>query len=163
MTIQDDGPGVGGSVTRYTQRGYPAARVVAARVHLHFAQHLNTEDGAEDCEIASCPDIEAIEEIIDVAFWASLHREESYTPRLSLAFVSPAQVNMPLILERPVPLASHPLARLGPAVDRPGIHLCVWRNQGDLRVWGAARNLPRSCFVLEVVAPGLLVIKHSGG
>ena len=161
--MQDDGPGDGESVTRDTRPGYPAARVVAARIHPHFAQHLSTKDGEEEGEIASCPDIDAIEEIVDVAFWASLRREETYTPRLSLAFVSSAQVNMPLIFERPVPLASHPLARLGPAVDRPGIHLCVWRQHGALQVWGATRNLPQYCFVLEVVASGLLVIKRSGG
>jgi hypothetical protein len=72
-------------------------------------------------------------------------------------------VDLPLIFERPVPLESQPLTRLGPAVERPGIHLCVWRRQGDLWVWGATRNLPQFCFVLEVVAPGLLVIKDSRG
>ncbi len=70
---------------------------------------------------------------------------------------------MPLIFERPVPLASQALTRLGPAVERPGIHLCVSRQNGDLCVWGATRSLPQSCFVLEVVAPGLLVIKYSRG
>ncbi len=104
-----------------------------------------------------------IEAIIDVAFWASLRREETYTPRISLAFVEPSQLNMPLMFERPVPLASQPLTRLGPAVERPGVHLCVRRRQGELEVWGAARHLPQSCFVLEVVAPGLLVLKNSRG
>ena len=28
---------------------------------------------------------------------------------------------------------------------------------------GATRKLPASCFVLEILAPGLLVIKHSRG
>jgi hypothetical protein len=70
---------------------------------------------------------------------------------------------MPLVFERSVPLESQPLTRLGPAVERPGVHLCVSRRNGDLAVWGAARKLPQFCFVLEVVAPGLLVIKHSRG
>ncbi len=101
--------------------------------------------------------------MIDVAFWASLRREETYTPRVSLAFVEPSQVNLPLMFEKPVPLASQSLTRLGPAVERPGVHLCVRRSQGDLEVWGAARHLPQACFVLEVVAPGLLVLKNSRG
>jgi hypothetical protein len=126
------------------QPAYPAARAAAARIHTHYG-----------------PDVETIEAIIDVAFWASLRREEIYTPRISLAFVAPGQLQSPLIFERPVPLASQPLARLGPAVERPGIHLCVWREAGNLMVWGATRSLPQSCFVLEVVAPGLLVIKRS--
>jgi hypothetical protein len=32
-----------------------------------------------------------------------------------------------------------------------------------LNVWGATRDVPPACFVLEVIAPGLLVIKHSRG
>jgi hypothetical protein len=39
------------------------------------------------------------------------------------------------------------------------MHLGVWRNSGDLCVWGATRDIPALCFVLEVSAPGLLVIK----
>jgi len=53
------------------------------------------------------------------------------------------------------------LTGLGPAVERPGIHLGVWRDGEQLFVWGAPRDLPPFCAVLEVVAPGLLVVKHS--
>ncbi len=143
---------------------YPAARAAAARVYPHYAQHLATAGDEEKRKLERLPNVETIEAIIDVAFWASLRREETYTPRISLAFVAPGQVDLPLIFERPVPLASEPLTRLGPAVERHGIHLCVRRQEnGDLMVWGASRNLPESCFVLEVVAPGLLVLKHSRG
>ncbi|MGA2711715.1 MAG: putative sensor domain DACNV-containing protein [Bryobacteraceae bacterium] len=138
-----------------THPAYPAARVAALRVHPHYAQHL--------AETELLPDTETIEAMIDVAFWASLRREETYTPRVSLAFVPPAHVDLPLVFEQPIPLASQPLTRMGPAVERPGIHLCVCRRNGDLLVWGAARSLPPFCFVLEVVAPGLLVIKHGRG
>jgi hypothetical protein len=124
-------------------------------VHPHFARHSGGLD--------LLPDVAAIEAIIDVAFWASLRREETLTPKISLAFVEPAQVVLAVIFERPVPLAAQPLTRLGPAVDRPGIHLCVARQEGELVVWGATRVLPQFCFVLEVVAPGLLVLKHSRG
>lgn len=139
-----------------TEPAYPAARAAALRIHARFDQQ---GDGITEL----LPDVETIESMIDVAFWASLRREEIYTPRVSLAFVAPTQVQMPLVLERPVRLASQALTRLGPAVERPGIHLCVSRQDGDLRVWGTTRSLPQSCFVLEVVAPGLLVIKYSRG
>jgi len=66
-----------------------------------------------------------------------------------------------LTFERRLPLAAQPLTRLAPAVERPGIHLGVWRDDAQFFVWGATRNLPASCAVLEVVAPGLLVVKHS--
>jgi hypothetical protein len=36
----------------------------------------------------------------------------------------------------------------------------VWRYGGELYVWGATRLVPTWCFVLEVVAPGLLVVKY---
>ncbi|MEP6716026.1 MAG: putative sensor domain DACNV-containing protein [Terriglobia bacterium] len=137
------------------QPAYPAARAAALKVHPHFARH-----GAP---YGPVPDVEAMEAIIDAAFWASLRREENITPRISLAFVSEAQLNLSMIFARPVALASQALTRLGPAVERPGIHLCVSRHDGELMVWGAARKLPPLCFVLEVVAPGLLVLKHSRG
>src|SRR6185436_4947503 len=43
------------------------------------------------------------------------------------------------------------------------IHLGVWHEGDDLRVWGTTRTIPTFCFVLEVVEPGLLVIKHHRG
>jgi hypothetical protein len=101
--------------------------------------------------------------MIEAAFWASLRREEGYMPRISLAFVAPETVNWPLKFERRLPLAAPPLTRLAPAAERPGIHLGVWRDGGHFFVWGATRNLPPYCLVLEVIAPGLLVVKHSRG
>ena len=64
-----------------------------------------------------------------------------------------------LRLERPFPPES--LTRVSPAVLRPGIHLGIHRQSDELWVWGATRNLPPYSFVLEVIAPGLLVVKHS--
>ena len=116
---------------------------------------------AEDA--AAVPDTAAIEAIIEAAFWASLRREEGYMPRISLAFVAPETVKSPLEFERRLPLAAQPLTRLAPAVERPGIHLGVWRDGEQFFVWGATRNLPAFCLVLEVIAPGLLVVKHSRG
>jgi hypothetical protein len=164
MAIPHDGRSDGRSIPGDKQPGYPAARSVAGRVHPHFALHLARKKSEEGKNVAFLPELEDIEAIIDVAFWASLRREETYTPRISLAFVSPRQLEAPLTFERPVPFASNALTRIGPAVERPGIHLGVWRQHGDdLLVWGATRDLPESCFVLEVVSPGLLLIKRSRG
>src|SRR6185369_4412609 len=52
---------------------------------------------------------------------------------------------------------------LSPAVERPGIHLGVWRDARGLHVWGTTRVLPAFCFVVEVAAAGLLVVKHRRG
>ena len=63
----------------------------------------------------------------------------------------------------PLPLSAAALARLGPAVERPGVHLGVWRGPDGLHVWGLTWAVPAFCFVLEVIAPGVLVLKHGHG
>ena len=110
---------------------------------------------------ASKPNSAAIEEIISMAFWASLRREEGRSPKISLAFLPPEKSPAPVIFESSLPLEPEVLARLAPAVERPGIHLGVWSFGDQLCVWGTTRIVPIWCFVLEVVAPGLLhVVKY---
>jgi hypothetical protein len=118
----------------------------------YFGRHASAETPA--------PDADAIEAMVDAAFWASLRREEGYVPRISLTFLRPEQTLSPLIFERPLPLSAVALSKLSPAVERPGIHLGVWRDQDQLTVWGTTKEIPTFCFVLEVIAPGLLVVKH---
>jgi hypothetical protein len=134
---------------------------VAGLVADHFSRHLATTriDGTA---YATAPDAGVIEAIVEAAFWASLRREEGYTPTVSLAYLSPEQSQRPLRFEQPLQLAAGPLTRLAPAVERPGVHLGVWRLGPELRVWGVSRTLLPFCFVLEVVGPGLLVVKHRG-
>jgi hypothetical protein len=146
-----------------TEPTYPAARTVAATVQTHFARHLAAASQHEPHELASQPDAQAIEAIINVAFWASLRREEGFSPKISLAFLPPEQAGQAMRFEQQLPLTPAALSRLAPAVERPGIHLGVWRNPDELRVWGTTRTIPRLCFVLEVIEPGLLVIKYRRG
>lgn len=136
---------------------YPAARSFAARLEAHFAGHAAAARGPA---AAVPPDALAIEALIDAGFWASLQREEGYAPEISLAFLPPERAVRPLLLAPPLPLGPRALAQLAPAVERPGIHLGVWRLGGELVVWGTTRAIPTFCFVLEVIAPGLLVVKH---
>ncbi len=140
---------------------YPAARQAAARICFHFERHLSGFAPHQSGTASEAPDAAAVEAMIEAAFWASLRREEGYIPRISLAFVAPEAVSQPLRFERQLPLAAQPLTRLAPAVEHPGIHLGVWRDSGRFVVWGATRNVPPFCLVLEVIAPGLLVVKHS--
>ena len=138
---------------------YPAARTYAARLADHFVRHTAAaEHAVPACAVP--PDVRAIAALVDAAFWASLQREEGYTPEISLAFLPPGRAVHPLVLEHPLPLGPRALARLSPAVQRPGIHLGVWRDRGDLFVWGTTRAIPSYCFVVEVLGPGLLVVKH---
>lgn len=146
-----------------TEPAYPAARLVAATVQKHFARHLAAAREQGQQELASQPDTQTIEEIIDAAFWASLRREEGYAPKISLALLPPEQAGQPLMFEQRLPLYPSALTRLAPAVERPGIHLGVWRYGEQLSVWGTTRTIPGLSFVLEVIQPGLLVIKSRRG
>ncbi|MBD0325173.1 MAG: hypothetical protein ICV68_02010 [Pyrinomonadaceae bacterium] len=146
-----------------TGPSYPAARAIADTLQSHFARHIAKAHQQGQHELATQPDAQAIEAIIDATFWASLMREEGYSPKISLAFLSAEQAGQPLKFEQQLPLTPAALSRLAPAVERPGIHLGVWRDGNELCVWGTTRTIPRFCFVLEVIEPGLLVIKYRRG
>jgi hypothetical protein len=139
---------------------YPAAQAVAAKMERYFRRQVL--DGGESARLleSRLPNAADIEGIIDAAFWASLRREEGYEPKISLSFLRPEHTLAPLTFERPIPLGPATLAKLAPAVERPGIHLGVWRDGDALSVWGTTRDIPTYGFVLEVVDPGLLVVKH---
>ncbi len=142
---------------------YPAARAAADRVRAHLLRQHEQARLHGVTPVAPEPDAEAIETIADAAFWASLRREEGRSPKISLAFLPPSATTQPLLFERQLPLSAAGLAKLAPAVERPGIHLGVWRDRGgEFRVWGTTRRLPALCFVVEVVTSGLLVVKHRG-
>lgn len=143
-----------------TEPAYPAARIVSQTVETYFARELLAAEEKGLDNLAPAPDAETIEIIIDALFWASLRREETYSPKISLAFLPPAQAKQPLRFERELPLTPASLAKLAPAVERPGIHLGVWRHEGQLCLWGTTRSIPTFCFVLEVIEPGLLVVKY---
>lgn len=146
-----------------TRASYHAARAVAETVQTHFARHNAAARQQGQQELAPQPDARVIEAIIDTAFWASLRREEGYSPKISLAFLPPEQAGQPLRFEQFLPLTPAALSRLAPAVERPGIHLGVWRIRDQMCVWGTTRTIPKLCFVLEVIEPGLLVVKYRRG
>src|SRR4030095_13306773 len=66
----------------------------------------------------------------------------------------------PLLFASKLPLAPAVLSKVAPAVERPGIHLGVWRGRDEFYVWGTTREVPAFCLVVEVVASGLIVVKH---
>jgi len=140
---------------------YIPARMVAANIETHFSVHLDNarENGVDN--LAHKPEASIIESVIDVAFWASLGKEEGHPPKISIAILKPDQASHPLIFGNRIRLTPHNLVKLAPAVESPGIHLGVWLENDELYVWGTTLTIPGICFVLEVVEPGLLVIKHS--
>jgi hypothetical protein len=140
---------------------YIAARMVAPTIELHFARHLAAARQAGNKNLAVTPQANIIEAIIDVSFWASLGREEGHSPKISIALLPPEQAGQPLVFGNRLRLTPQNLTKLAPAVESPGIHLGVWYDDDELYVWGTTLVIPNICFVLEVIEPGLLVIKHS--
>jgi hypothetical protein len=133
---------------------YKAATAAANRIQRYLTESPQTSG-------AMAPDAATVATLINAAFWTSLLREEIYTPRISFAFVSPDLVTHPLSFSTSIALEPRELTKLAAAVERSGIHLCVWPTPEGLRVWGIARQLPPLSLVLEIVIPGLLVVKRS--
>src|SRR5262249_42733709 len=105
---------------------YPAARLVASKVHSHLKKHHESARKSGRNPTATIPDADVIETMVDAAFWASLKREEIYNPKISLAFLSSEQTIQPMLFERSLSLKPIALSRVAPAVERPGTHLGVW-------------------------------------
>jgi hypothetical protein len=130
--------------------GYPAATVVAPELAYHLALHLDSARARGLREFAPQADVPTLEALIDVAFWASLRREEGRSPMISLAYLPPEQAGHAMAFQRPLPLTAPGLSKLAPAVERAGIHLGVWCIDGTLSVWGTTRGVPSMTLVLEV-------------
>jgi len=143
-----------------SEPSYLPARMVALKIEAHLLRHLELARQLDEQDLACVPSVSVIESIVDIAFWASLRREEGHPPKISLAFLPPEQAGKPLIFENKLRLTPRNLTKLAPAVEHPGIHLGVWYDGDSLSVWGTTHAIPGICFVLEVVEPGLLVIKH---
>lgn len=139
---------------------YQAASIAAPAIENHFSKLLQAAFLQGKKDLAPEPPLKVIEAIIDVAFWASLRKEEGNPPKISLAYVPPLFAGQPLVFEEAIPISPHILTKLAPAVERSGIHLGVWDDGDGLYIWGTTRHIPDCCFVLEVVEPGLLVVKH---
>jgi hypothetical protein len=139
---------------------YTAARIAAPRIESYFNDHADAF-GVIDRSVLA--DRDTIERIVDAAFWTSLRREEGFVARISVTYVAPAGAQDAVAFERPLSLTPESLARIAPAVERPGVHLAVYEVGGDLMVWGTVRQIPTFALVVEVAAPGLLVVKHHRG
>jgi hypothetical protein len=139
---------------------YKAAQAVASDIEAHFVQHLSEMKKSGNETAPPLPKSKTIEQIIDIAFWASLLKEEGKSPKISLVLLPPDRVAQPLVFAEQIILSPHSLIKLSPGFERPGIHLGVWHDKGELYVWGATNTIPCYCFVLNVPEPGLLVIKH---
>ena len=140
---------------------YQAAKNVSHTIEQHFRFHIETATAEGELNLAPQPSADTIEWILDVAFWASLRKEEGYSPKISIAFVPPHQTNQALVFAHKLPLSVAALTKLAPGVERAGVHVGVWREEnGELFIWGTTLSIPNYCLVVDVSEPGLLVVKH---
>jgi hypothetical protein len=139
---------------------YQAALSASEILETHFNNLIGDAIAKGESNIAAKPSKEVIEQIINVAFWASLRKEEGNSPKISISFISPEEAEQPLLFGVRLPFNNDSLTKLAPGIERPGVHLGVWEENGLLFIWGTTLNIPDYCFVLDVSEPGLLVIKH---
>lgn len=139
---------------------YQAAKIVAPTIEKLFAQQIHAAAGSEEAEKASLAQAYLIEAVIDVAFWASLRKEEGRSPKISIALMPPDKSEQPLLFYKRLKFTTDIIVKLAPAIESPGTHLGVWHTGDELYIWGTTRFVPGFCFICEVVEPGLLVIKH---
>lgn len=140
---------------------YQAAKTVSKPIEEHFSFHLESAAIAGELNLAPQPSSVTIEWILDAAFWASLRKEEGYSPKISIAFAAPHQTSQAVVFAQKLPLNATVLTKLAPGVERAGVHIGVWQEEnGDLFIWGTTLSLPNYCLVVDVSEPGLLVVKH---
>ncbi len=139
---------------------YQAANLIAPSIERHFLQHNAEAVQAGEVDLAPVPPLPVIQTIIDVGFWASLRKEEGHSPKISIAYLPPEKAGDPLIFRNKLSLTPDALTKLAPGIERAGIHLGVWHFGNSLCIWGTTRSIPSFCFTLELVEPGLLVVKH---
>ncbi len=140
---------------------YPAAHAVAAPVAAHFARHIERTASAGERR-ARCArpmrrpwNRSSTRRSGPACGVKKARRRASRWPSCR-----PSAPGIALVFEQRLALGPAMLAKVAPAVERPGIHLGVWREGGDYHVWGTTRDVPAFCLVVEVVASGLLVVKH---
>ncbi|HZY37418.1 MAG TPA: hypothetical protein VFE53_12250, partial [Mucilaginibacter sp.] len=78
---------------------YQAAATSAPVIESHFARLLETAALQGETDLAPAPSLKVISSVIDVAFWASLRKEEGRSPKISLAYLPPALAGQPLVFE----------------------------------------------------------------
>ena len=139
---------------------YQAAKLIAPKVEAIFAAHLAAAREKGEDDLAPLPTANVVESILDATFWASLRKEEGHSPKISLAFLPPQQAGNPLLFKQRLPLNPGVLTKLAPGIERAGIHLGIWEEEGELYIWGTTVSIPNFCFVVDVSEPALLVIKH---
>ncbi|UKJ05918.1 putative sensor domain DACNV-containing protein [Solitalea lacus] len=143
-----------------SEPSYLAARIAAPYIEKHFENHQSEALISNQSHLVVAPSSQMIETVIDTSFWASLRHEEGIPPKFSIVLLPPELVDNPIVFEHKIRLTPKNITKLAPALEGPGIHLGVWFEDNEMFIWGTVFTISLLCLVLEVIEPGLLVIKH---
>ncbi len=111
---------------------YQEAKSASTYLEAHFKNLITSALEKGEQKVAPAPDSATIEGIINVAFWASLRKEEGQSPKISIAFLSPEEAEQPLSFGVRLPFNTDTIVKLAPGIERPGVHLAIWVDNGAL-------------------------------
>lgn len=113
-------------------------------------------------ELSNLPSPQILLEIISVAFWASLTREEGEELHFSLALTTVDKGVPYYPLDRPIPLSRESIRKLANAYDRSVASLRVDKDaDGKMCIWGGLMHTGDGICVIDAIEPGLLAIRYT--
>lgn len=130
-----------------------------------FAQQLTQHLGAVAEPGPGLPDAREIEQLVELAFFASLHEEEARRIEFTLAWTGDARGGDAIVtMQTPVVATPSSIAKLAPATQRDATSLAVRRDGDALVIWALLRNgsLAESPLMIRSLAPGVLHIDYAG-
>lgn len=102
------------------------------------------------------PGLEQLQQILEVAFWASLEKEEARPVQFCLLFDSRPQEG--LLFEEALPLNVHSIVKLAPALVMAQTAMGITSENGETVIWGTAA-LPTQALTVESDEPGQLRLR----
>ncbi|MGW8162035.1 MAG: putative sensor domain DACNV-containing protein, partial [Desulfobulbales bacterium] len=112
------------------------------------------------------PSKEHLAILLDVVFWTSYDKEEGTAVSVSLIFKQPEHSPDTFCFNKPIPLTSKSLVKLGPALENPRAHISVWPDDHEhLQIWGfrtGTDDFITSDLWVQVLGPGCVLITYGG-
>jgi len=130
-----------------------------------FAQQLSRHVEAIAQSGPELPNAREIEQLVELAFFASLHEEEARRTEFTLAWTG-SRGGWESIVEMRAPVLATPknVAKLAPATRQNATSLAVRRDGDALVIWALFRHtaLVESPLMIRALAPGVLRVDYAG-
>jgi hypothetical protein len=112
------------------------------------------------------PSREHLAEVLTAVFWASHEKEEGSAVSVSLIYKQPEHLPDSFCFDQPIALHPRNLVKLGPALENPRAHICIWPDaQGKLRIWGFKTgpvDFISTDLRVQALGPGCVLISYGG-